>query len=305
MNWVHAINPLYILSGFCVGALVGMTGVGGGSLMTPILILLFGIHPTSAVGTDLLYAAATKAGGSLVHGFIGTIDWRVVGLLAFGSLPMAVLTVLILSLFDVHGGAVERVITFMLGLALLATAVALVFRARLIAYAGIHLDRSTGRRTASLTVLTGAALGVLVSLTSVGAGALGVTALIMLYPSLPMAHRRLRHRACGATHLGWRHRPLACRFDECGDSGLPPDRFAARHFSWQLCRLPRSGQGGAVDPCRGARHRRRQARVLTRRRWRLGESTAGGVLRVLRRACRSVAIWLGFARRMDAGEGLA
>ena len=108
MNWVHAINPLYILSGFCVGALVGMTGVGGGSLMTPILILLFGIHPASAVGTDLLYAAASKAGGSLVHGLIGTINWRVVGLLlASGSLPMAVLTVLILSLFDVHGGAVE------------------------------------------------------------------------------------------------------------------------------------------------------------------------------------------------------
>jgi uncharacterized membrane protein YfcA len=187
MNWVHAINPLYILSGFCVGALVGLTGVGGGSLMTPILILLFGIHPTSAVGTDLLYAAATKAGGSLVHGLIGTINWRVVGLLASGSLPMAILTVLILFLLDVHEGAVEHVITFMLGLALLATAAALVFRARLIAYAGIHLDRSTGRRTASLTVLTGAALGVLVSLTSVGAGALGVTALIMLYPSLPMA----------------------------------------------------------------------------------------------------------------------
>jgi len=187
MNWVQAINPLYILSGFCVGALVGMTGVGGGSLMTPVLILLFGIHPASAVGTDLLYAAVTKTGGTLVHGFVGSIDWRVVSLLASGSLPMAVLTVLILSHFDVSGGAVEHVITFMLGLALLATAVALVFRARLIAYAGIHLDRSTGRRTTSLTVLTGAALGILVSLTSVGAGALGVTALVMLYPTLPMA----------------------------------------------------------------------------------------------------------------------
>jgi uncharacterized protein len=187
MNWVHAFNPLYILSGFCVGALVGMTGVGGGSLMTPVLILLFGIHPASAVGTDLLYAAATKTGGTFVHGFIGTIDWRVVALLASGSLPTAVLTVLILSRFEVSGGRVEHVITFMLGLALLATAVALIFRARLIAYAGLSRDRSTGRRATSLTILTGAALGVLVSLTSVGAGALGVTALILLYPSLPMA----------------------------------------------------------------------------------------------------------------------
>ena len=187
MNLVHAINLLYILSGFCVGALVGMTGVGGGSLMTPVLILLFGIHPASAVGTDLLYAAATKTGGTFVHGFIGTIDWRVVGFLASGSLPMAVLTVLVLSRFDLSGGRVQHVITFMLGLALLATAVALIFRARLIAFAGLRLDRWTGRRATSLTILTGAALGVLVSLTSVGAGALGVTALIVLYPSLPMA----------------------------------------------------------------------------------------------------------------------
>jgi uncharacterized protein len=187
LNWFHAINPLYILSGFCIGALVGMTGVGGGSLMTPVLILLFGIHPASAVGTDLLYAAATKTGGTFVHGLVGTIDWRVVGLLASGSLPMAVLTVLILSRFDLSGGRVEHVITFMLGLALLATAAALILRTRLIAFVGLRLDRSTGRRIKSLTVLSGAALGVLVSLTSVGAGALGVTALILIYPSLPMA----------------------------------------------------------------------------------------------------------------------
>jgi uncharacterized protein len=187
MNWVHAIYPLYILSGFCVGALVGMTGVGGGSLMTPILILLFGIHPQNAVGTDLLYAAATKTGGTLAHGFIGTIEWRVVGLLASGSLPMAILTVLILSHVKTSGGRLGDIITFMLGLALLATAVALLFRERLISHAGRGLERSTGRRTASLTILTGAALGILVSLTSVGAGALGVTALIMLYPALPIA----------------------------------------------------------------------------------------------------------------------
>jgi uncharacterized protein len=152
-----------------------------------VLILLFGIHPTNAVGTDLIYAAATKTGGTVAHGFIGTIDWRIVALLSSGSLPMAVLTVVILSHFDQSHGAVERVVTFALGLALLATAVTLVFRARLIATAAARLERSRGRHTASLTVLTGMALGVLVSLTSVGAGALGVTALIMLYPALPMA----------------------------------------------------------------------------------------------------------------------
>jgi uncharacterized membrane protein YfcA len=164
-----------------------MTGVGGGSLMTPVLILLFGIHPENAVGTDLLYAAATKTGGTIAHGLFGTIEWRVVGLLASGSLPMAIMTMLIMSHFSASGGQVGHVITFVLGLALLATAASLIFRARLIAYANQRLERSTGRRTVSLTIMTGAALGVLVSLTSVGAGALGVTALIMLYPALPMA----------------------------------------------------------------------------------------------------------------------
>jgi uncharacterized membrane protein YfcA len=82
---MHAIDPLYSVCGFVGGLLVGMTGVGGGSLMTPLLILLFGIHPTTAVGTDLLYAAATKTGGSLVHGLARTIDWTVVRRLASGS----------------------------------------------------------------------------------------------------------------------------------------------------------------------------------------------------------------------------
>ena len=84
------IDPLYSLSGFAVGLLVGMTGVGGGALMTPILIMLFGVHPATAVGTDLLYAAATKTGGSLVHGFARSIDWRVVGRLATGSIPATI-----------------------------------------------------------------------------------------------------------------------------------------------------------------------------------------------------------------------
>src|SRR5437870_1735808 len=86
------IQPLYIASGFGVGFLVGMTGVGGGSLMTPLLILLFGVNPVTAVGTDLIYASVTKTGGSLVHGFNRTIDWRVVLRLASGSIPAALLT---------------------------------------------------------------------------------------------------------------------------------------------------------------------------------------------------------------------
>src|SRR6187551_3071196 len=91
-NSTDMIDPLFSLSGFVVGLLVGMTGVGGGSLMTPLLILLFGVHPATAVGTDLLYAAATKTGGSLVHGFARSIDWRVVRRLACGSIPATVAT---------------------------------------------------------------------------------------------------------------------------------------------------------------------------------------------------------------------
>src|SRR6201984_677680 len=93
---------LYALSGFAVGTLVGMTGVGGGSLMTPILILVFGVHPLTAVGTDLLYASAPKTCGTFVHGFKKTVDWRVVGRLALGSVPCTALTIFALSRLDVN-----------------------------------------------------------------------------------------------------------------------------------------------------------------------------------------------------------
>jgi uncharacterized protein len=174
----------YALTGFCVGALVGMTGVGGGSLMTPLLILLFGIHPVAAVGTDLLYAAATKSVGTLVHGYTHTVDWRVVRRLSGGSIPTAILTLGAVSLFDLNGAHAARLTSRALGAALLVTALALVFRASLLGYFGAHFPALRGRRAAALTVLMGGILGVLVSISSVGAGAIGVTALIILYPEL-------------------------------------------------------------------------------------------------------------------------
>src|SRR3954447_13572946 len=97
------IDPLYVISGFGVGFLVGMTGVGGGSLMTPLLILLFGIHPSTAVGTDLLYAAATKAGGSVVHNWARSIHWPAVIKLASGSIPASILTLVVLWQLDLGG----------------------------------------------------------------------------------------------------------------------------------------------------------------------------------------------------------
>jgi len=181
-----SLSFLYILSGFGVGFLVGMTGVGGGSLMTPLLILLFGIHPTTAVGSDLLYAAATKTGGTLVHGLTRTIDWRVVGRLSAGSVPTTALTLLALAQLDLNGTAVGGLITWALGGALLVTGVALIFRKRILAAYSARVGRLSPRRTALLTIATGALLGVLVSISSVGAGALGMTALILLYPHLPM-----------------------------------------------------------------------------------------------------------------------
>jgi len=182
---MHSVNLLYSVSGFGVGFLVGMTGVGGGSLMTPVLILLFGVHPATAVGTDLLYAAATKTGGSLVHGLGGTIDWRVVGRLATGSVPMTALTLLVLSNLDIKGHLADQLITVVLSTALFGTAAVLIFRKRIMAVYAQKVGELDPRRTAALTVAMGAILGVLVSISSVGAGAIGVTALILLYPRLP------------------------------------------------------------------------------------------------------------------------
>jgi uncharacterized protein len=184
---MHAIEPLYSLSGFAVGLLVGMTGVGGGSLMTPLLILLFGIHPATAVGSDLLYAAATKSAGTVAHGLIGSISWRIVGRLAAGSVPMTAVTLFALSKLDLSGAAASQLITVVLGVALFVTAGALIFRRQLVDAFGERLGRLDPRRTAVLTVATGAVLGVLVSISSVGAGAIGVSALVLLYPRLPTA----------------------------------------------------------------------------------------------------------------------
>src|ERR1700716_2930857 len=102
---MHFIDPLYSISGFGVGLLVGMTGVGGGSLMTPLLILLFGIHPATAVGTDLLYAAATKTGGSVAHGWAKSIHWPAVIRLASGSIPASILTLVVLWPLDLNAAA--------------------------------------------------------------------------------------------------------------------------------------------------------------------------------------------------------
>ena len=184
-------NPLLPLSGFAVGLLVGLTGVGGGSLMTPLLILLFGFKPATAVGTDLLYAALTKSGGSWVHHRHGNVDWALAGRLALGSVPAAGLTLLLLARLDVQGQGGTELISLGLGIALLLTSASLIFRRRLLDLAR-RRSANAGflqRHVAGLTVAVGAIVGVLVTISSVGARALGVTALPFLYPNL--ATRRL------------------------------------------------------------------------------------------------------------------
>jgi uncharacterized protein len=186
MSLFSAVDPLFMLSGFFVGLLVGQTGVGGGSLMTPILVLFFGIHPATAVGTDLLYASATKSVGTLVHGLNHTVDWQIVRRLASGSVPATVITLLAISNYSVTGPASARIISLVLGIMLLLTAISLIFRQNFLTFMGPLLDRVTPRQATQLTVVTGLTLGVLVTLSSVGAGALGVTALLMLYPRVSM-----------------------------------------------------------------------------------------------------------------------
>lgn len=181
----------FIFAGFFVGIVVGLTGVGGGSLMTPILIFFFGVKPYMAVGTDLLFAAFTKMGGTLKMARSGQVEWRVVLHLSAGSIPAALITLWFLKTIGPASVAVQHMMTTTLGAALLLTAAATLYKAvrgkntpnRVVS--GQEKLAATPRHW-SLPLLFGALIGTLVSLTSVGAGAIGVTVLMLLYPLLPL-----------------------------------------------------------------------------------------------------------------------
>jgi uncharacterized membrane protein YfcA len=155
--------------------------------MTPILIVLFGVSPATAVGTDLLFAAATKTVGSLVHGFNRTIDWRVVRRLATGSIPMTALALMVLSWLNMRTGGAHQMVTAVLSIALLLTAGALIARNKIFGIYSQRLANLNDRSIARLTIAMGAMLGILVTFSSVGAGAIGVTALVLLYPGVSTA----------------------------------------------------------------------------------------------------------------------
>ncbi len=186
MHIFAQFDLLHAIAGMLVGVLVGMTGVGGGSLMTPLLVLMFGVSAQTAVGTDLLYAATTKMAGTAVHGWRATVDWKIVRRLAAGSIPTACATLIFLSSFGRIGKSTEHIILITLGGMLVLTSIAVFFQRRLIAIA-LAREPMEPRSAGISTILLGAVIGLLVSISSVGAGAIGVTALLMLYPKLPIS----------------------------------------------------------------------------------------------------------------------
>ena len=184
------VDTGYVLAGSLTGFMVGLTGVGGGALMTPILLIFFGVPPTAAIATDLWFAAITKLVGARVHHTRGNVDWRAAKLLWLGSLPMAALIVSI-----VGWGAVAAKVAWLtkaIGVVVLITAIGLLFAPQLLAYArGRGIGRADRFRAAqpALAVVSGAVLGLCVALTSVGAGALGSVLLLCLYPQRMTPHR--------------------------------------------------------------------------------------------------------------------
>lgn len=178
----------YIFSGFAVGALVGLTGVGGGSLMTPLLTLLFGVSPTVAVGTDLAFASTTKAAGTLAHRMRGTVRWDVVRHLCMGALPAAILAAVALKYFGALDKELAKVIRYSIAGSVLLTVIALLFRKRMQTWIIAHPEKQLeGTRLAVATIVVGALLGTLVTISSIGAGAVGATILVLLYPRMSPA----------------------------------------------------------------------------------------------------------------------
>ena len=178
-----SMQSLYPLVGLIVGLIVGLTGVGGGSLMTPILVFVFKVPIELAVGTDLLFASLTKIAGVTAHGARGNVNWHIVGTLAAGSLPASIATVIGLGYLKASSKPLDGLVLPVLGFSLVATAAAVLMRRRILAAGNGNYALSEAGST-RITVLVGIVLGVLVTLTSVGAGAIGVAALMLLYPVL-------------------------------------------------------------------------------------------------------------------------
>ncbi|WP_299199107.1 sulfite exporter TauE/SafE family protein [uncultured Amphritea sp.] len=233
----------YSFAGLVVGFIVGLTGIGGGALMTPILIVVFGIPPVTAVSTDLLYAAITKFGGSISYARKKLVEWRVVFLLLGGSIPGSLLT---LNYLDGLGGLekVEYLMNITLGVSLVLTSVAVFFRTRIresvIKLEGTRFEKQGRRYRPYVTLIMGIVLGALVTLSSVGAGALGTALLILLYPRMTMqtlvgtdlVHAVVLTSVAGAGHYGMGNVDLWLLL--CLVIGSLPGVFLGSHFGSKL-----------------------------------------------------------------------
>jgi len=178
----------YILSGGLVGLLVGLTGVGGGSLMTPLLTLIFGISPSVAVGTDLAFAAITKGVGTIAHRMHGHIRWNIVKLLCLGSLTTALFTLLVLKQVGTLNDQWQSFIKVSIGISVILTALSIVFRKKMLVWLDSHPKcQLEGHSLKVATIILGAVIGVLVTISSIGAGAIGATGILLLYPKLKLA----------------------------------------------------------------------------------------------------------------------
>lgn len=211
LSWAASFLPL-TGAGFGVGFLVGLTGVGGGALMTPLLIASFGVTPQIAVGTDLLYASITKTAGSWLHHVSDHVEWPIVFRLAAGSIPASIMLLAVIAFIPLNTAALAHWIRLGLIVALPLSGLAIVLYPLLARTPERTTDGKTPPRTLA-TVLFGVALGLLVTLTSVGAGAIGVSVLAALYPLLPakrivgsdVAHAVPLTLVGGLGHLGLGH----------------------------------------------------------------------------------------------------
>jgi len=181
------VDFFYIATGALVGLIIGLTGVGGGSLMTPILVLGFGISPAIAVGTDLLYAALTKCSGVFFHHKNGTVDWKIVSLLGTGSVPSSIITIFVLEHLKTSGFNYDGVIMLTLASMLILTSAIILIKSRLLSFLHAHHGENSMvhlvvQYRPQITILSGCLLGVVVTLSSVGAGAIGSALLFILYP---------------------------------------------------------------------------------------------------------------------------
>lgn len=178
----------FVVSGFVVGLLVGLTGVGGGSLMTPILTLLFGVSPSVAVGTDLAFASVTKTAGTATHRLRGTVRWDIVRLLCYGALPAALLAAYGLKQFGALDKQIGHLIRICIAGSVMLTVLAILFRGTMLAWILAHPERQLqGKTLRTATIVAGAVLGTLVTISSIGAGAVGATLLVLMYPRLTPA----------------------------------------------------------------------------------------------------------------------